>query len=272
MILGIDAGSKNGKVATREGVFAFDSCVGDGRERRLETDYPDMMQGVYQGKPFFAGVLAEKESYYPRRSMGLSKAHEDMKLRVLIALHRYSNEYENDLIVGQPIKMHLPDEKKKIVGLLEGEHTLILNGLQKTFRIRYVQVAAEGAGAFWCSPEEHRKVRIIDIGSGTVNIATIEGGFFIDRESDTLEFGAESHGSNIEAMTGGILSAMRKLCRKGDVIHIVGGVADIVHPLVSLEYPHAKVIRPFIGNKGVHPCYANAVGFYRLGELMYGGF
>ena len=107
-----------------------------------------MMQGVYQGKPFFAGMLAEKESYYPRRSMGLSKAHDNMKLRVLIALHRYSNEYENDLIVGQPIKMHIPNEKKKIIGLLEGEHTLILNGVQKTFRVRHMQVAAEGAGAF----------------------------------------------------------------------------------------------------------------------------
>ncbi|WP_342045888.1 ParM/StbA family protein [Bacillus sp. OTU530] len=266
---GVDPGNKNTKIATDEGVFFFDSCLGDGRDLRLENDYHDPMSGTYEGKPFFAGMLAEKESYYPRRSMGLSKAHEDMKLRVLIALHRFTQEQTFELIVGQPIKRHTPDEKKRIKELLIGEHDLLLNGVQKTLRIQSVEVAAEGAGVFWCQPQGG-KIRIIEIGSGTVNIATIEDGYFIDKESDTLPFGTLSHGGDIAAVTSGILSAMTRMCAYADDIRIAGGAAAQIYPSIVQVYPKAQLLRPIHTGKMVHPMFANAIGFYELSKLVYG--
>ncbi len=274
MLLGIDPGNKKVKVVTKMGAFSFDSCLGDGRERRLETEYPDQMIGEYDGQPFFAGMLAERESYFPRRSMGLSKAHDDAKLRILIAIHRFSTEYENKIVVGQPIKMHKPEEKKFIKEMLRNEHTLTLNGIKKTFRITLVEVSAEGAGAFFCKPQKTGIIRIVDVGSGTVNIATVRDGRFVDRESDTLAFGTESHGGSISDMTYGILASMSKMCKRDDDIRIVGGPAEHVQSILVSTYPNCTVLRPMMkqGEKAIllHSEFANALGFYNLAKAVYG--
>ncbi|PGM58297.1 hypothetical protein [Bacillus sp. AFS053548] len=148
MLLGIDAGNNEVKVATQYGVYAFNSCLGDFHERRIETKFQDEMVVEYNGVTYFAGELAEKESYYPRRSMGASKA--------------------------------------KIKEMLIGEHTVKLNGQSKRFKIDQVIIALEGASSFFGWFTDTSTFRIIDCGSGAVNIATIRDWDQVDKESFTL--------------------------------------------------------------------------------------
>lgn len=273
-IITIDAGNNAVKVATEEGVFSFNSFLGEARDRRLKSHYEDEMVGEYNGMLFFAGELAQRESEFPRNSMGLSKAHEDAKLRTLIALHRYSKSYDNYILVGQPIEMHNPEEKQRIKTMLAKEHTLTLNGVEKKFYIHRTEVAAEGASAYWCCKEELPVVHIVDAGSGTVNVATIRDGQFIDKESFTLPFGAESTKTkNMQAMSYGIISALNRFNRQ-EPFRLVGGAAEKIKPYLEVQFPDCKVIRPLmkVGSKvtAVHPKYATVVGMYNLAQMVYG--
>ncbi|MEK4636905.1 hypothetical protein NST14_12010 [Bacillus sp. FSL W8-0519] len=272
-IVVVDAGNKEVKGVTKEGVFSFNSFLGEARKRRLETNYQDEMIGIYNGVNFFAGELAERESEFPRNSMGLSKAHEDAKLRILIAIHRFSKTNDVKLIVGQPIEMHDEIEKAEIKSMLTGIHTLILNGVEKRFQISRAEVAAEGAASYWCIPEEPF-VRIIDAGSGTINIATVKDGQFIDKESFTLGFGAESTKTrDIGAMGSGVISALNRFNRH-DPIRIGGGIAEKLKPIIESRFTDCKVIRPSFesGSKvtKLHSKYANAIGMYNLAKVVYG--
>ncbi|MGG2091299.1 hypothetical protein AB1283_00850 [Bacillus sp. S13(2024)] len=273
-IVVIDPGNKEVKGVTKEGVFSFNSFLGESRERRLETQYNDEMIGIYNGMPFFAGELAQYESEFPRNSMGLSKAHEDAKLRILIALHRFSKSREVSIIVGQTIEMHNPTEKQQIKNMLLGEHKLLLNGVEKKLYIKRVEVAAEGASAYWCCKDENELVRIIDVGSGTVNVATVREGQFIDKESFTLGFGAESTKTrDLQAMSYGIISALNRF-NKDDPFRLVGGVAEKIKPYLETRFTDCKVIRPTLKVKSkltsVHSKFANAVGMYNIAQMVYG--
>lgn len=274
MSIVIDPGNKEVKVATAEGVFSFNSFLGEARDRRLETRYKDEMIGEYDGMPFFAGELAQYESEFPRNSMGLSKAHEDAKLRILIALHRFSCKYDNQIIVGQPIETHNLEEKKRIKEMLAKEHKLTLNGVEKKFYIHRTEVSAEGAAAYWCLKEKLPLVRIVDVGSGTVNVATIRNGQFIDKESFTLPFGAESTKTrDMKAMSYGIISALNRFNRE-DPYRLVGGAAESIHPYLTARFPDCAVVHPEVksGNKItiVHPKFATVVGMYNIAQAVYG--
>ncbi|MFF3021196.1 ParM/StbA family protein [Gottfriedia sp. NPDC057948] len=273
MLLGIDAGNNEVKVATQYGVFAFNSCLGDYHERRIETKFQDEMIVEYNGVTYFAGELAEKESYYPRRSMGASKANEDVKIRILIAVFRFSNEYSNTVIVGQPIERHLPAEKAKIKEMLIGEHTVKLNGQSKTFKIDQVIIALEGASCFFGWFTDTSTFRIIDCGSGTVNIATIREWDQVDKESFTLNFGANStRTNNLNAMAQSIVSETSKYFQPNDFILLVGGAAKAVYPVVQSAYPLTRLAIPLFLRKRVEPKFANCIGFYNLGkELLNNG-
>jgi plasmid segregation protein ParM len=120
----------------------------------------------YEGGKYFAGTLAKYESEFGGRMMGDSKAHEDCKLRILIALHRIRfDTYQ--LVVGQPISRHNREEKEKIKQMLRGHHSITINERPRSFLIDKVEVAAEGGSAFWSCVQDGL-IRIIDIGSGTV--------------------------------------------------------------------------------------------------------
>lgn len=75
--------------------------------------------------------------------------------------------------------------------MLKGVHLIEVNGRKRTINIEEVGVAPEGSGAFWSKPEMGT-IRIIDIGSGTVNAATINDKHHINNASTTFNFGVET--------------------------------------------------------------------------------
>jgi len=273
MLLAIDSGNWNVKVAWENGCGMFDSCLGEGRIRNLESKYEDEMIVKYNGQYMFAGTLAEYESIFPRRSFGLSKAHDDMKIRTLIAAHRFGKGDIFDLMVGQPIKKHDDYSKEMIKRLLLGEHKIEVNGVEKIFNINSVNVGAEGAIIYWTLESHEQVIRIVDIGSGTINIATIREGYFIDKESTTLPFGTNRAEKDIGIISNAVNSALTSICDTYDKIYVCGGVGEIIVPLIQQQYPNAISHKPkfSVDNKveELTPQFANAVGLYNLGVVIH---
>lgn len=276
MIVGIDAGNNEVKVMGSLGVMKFPSTIGAYRERNLtnKLSQHDMIV-EYKGRKVFAGSLAE-ESFLGGAIMGQSKAHEDALLRIIIALHRYSNSSNYDVIVGQPIGMHKDEEKRAIKEMLQDTHEITINEETRKFRITRAEVAAEGGAAFWSAPTDGT-VRLIDLGSGTVNCATIKNRKYLDLGSFSLPFGMNTVGTeDMREIARGIVSmTSAKKWQKNDKVLLIGGVAKQLVDPMRKYYPKSEVIKPVIKTDGgvqvANPIYANAIGFYHIGKAVFGG-
>ncbi|MBO0586097.1 hypothetical protein I2484_02140 [Sporosarcina sp. E16_8] len=277
LILGIDAGNHRGKVVGPFGIDSYRTAICDWFERDIvESFADDDMEFCIGGRKGFAGTIAVYEDIYGGASMyGDSKAHDDTLIRVLLAVYRYINKYcpgtENvRLVTGQPIVSHKDSEKKKIQEMLIGHHVFTVNGKQQSIHIQDVRVAAEGSGAFWSSPQMGT-VRIIDIGSGTVNVATIIDKRHINNASDTFNFGMETvtNKDDLASVAMGIVRSTTKFkWSKNDAVYLCGGIAVEMLPHIITHYPNARLMQPMLNDDGrvtiADPVFANAIGFYKL--------
>ncbi|MBD1379191.1 ParM/StbA family protein [Metabacillus arenae] len=275
MILGVDAGNSEVKIAAKYGLIKFLSDIGEGRNINLEQVHgEDDMVFEYEGKYGFAGSLAKYESEFVGSLMGDSKVHEDTKLRVLLGIHRYLTlnnveEYNFQIIVGQPISKHTPLEKEGLRKLLQGKHVITVNEIKKKINIDKISVAAEAASSFWSNPQ-NGLTRIIDVGSGTVNYASVLEGRFIDKESGTLNFGMNTNKSNnLQALVRGIAAETLKKWNKEDNVFLVGGVAEAIKSPLKQYYPNVQVLQPIFNRKIQDPIFANAISFYNIGVSVY---
>jgi len=269
MIVGVDAGNYEVKVVNPRGYDRFPSDLGEYRERNLEQHFSeDDMIVEYEGKRYFAGTLAKYESEFGGRMMGDSKAHQDCKLRVLIALHRMGFDTYR-LVVGQPISRHTKVEKEKIKQMLIGYHSLSINGKKTGFLVQKAEVAAEGGSAFW-SQVQNGLVRIIDVGSSTVNCATLNYKRYVDKDSFSLMIGMNTTKTqDCWALARHIVTEAGRKWGKEDVVKIVGGAASALLPHIHEYFPRADVIQPLVAGKYLPPVFGNAAGFFRIGVSLY---
>lgn len=272
MIVGIDAGNYRVKVCGPQGLDIFSSTLGEYRERKIKnTPGKDDMIFEFEGRKGFAGSLADAESEFGGSLMGDSKAHEDAKLRILLALHRYSqttNQFQ--LIVGQPISKHTEVEKKRIKDMLLGYHEITVNDKTKVIHISHVEVAAEGGASFWSKPKDGL-VRIIDVGSATVNCASLFNKRYVDKDSFTLPFGLNTVVSkDLSALARGIITHTTKKWNNTDKGYLVGGAAEKLLPYIQQYYPNMEVLKPIYESVCGDPIFANAIGFYKIGCSIYG--
>lgn len=275
MILGIDAGNHQVKIVGPYGEAAFLSNICGYFERQVNHQGKDDMVFEYEGVKGFAGTLAAREDEFGGGVMyGDSKAHEDAKLRILIGLHRYCNDGDEVyMVTGQPILKHTDAEKEKIKNMLKGSHDITINGIEKTIRIIDVAIAPEGSAAFWANPREGA-VKILDIGSGTVNAASIRDKLHINQESYTFVFGTETiNNARMENMAFGIIRNISKKWPLDSKIDICGGAAEQIEPIIKNHYQNTSILRPAFryngGVKHLHPMFANASGYYAIAKGMY---
>ncbi len=273
MIIGSDGGNNAVKLASIYGVKKMASTLGEYRERNFDSTFgDDDVVYEYEGEKGFAGTLAQNESEFVREMMGDTKAHKDALLRQLIAIHRFVPDNYIDMVVSQPISKHTDEEKAKIKSMLRGRHTITVNGIERTFEIENVEVAAEGAAIYFAEPFEEDLIRVVDIGGGTVNLATISNGNFIDKGSDTLYFGANSTKTkDSNALTNAIIARTSAMWDTQDFVVVGGGLAEKITPKLREHYSAARTVKPRIGNSIVHPVFANVVGSYNIARNIYGG-
>ena len=283
LILGIDAGNHMAKVMGPFGTDKFRTNICDWFERDVEESFgEDDMEFEINGRKGYAGTIALYEDEFGNGSIyGDTKAHEDTKIRVLLAINRYLNRYCSNvghiaIVVGQPIKKHKECEKDKIKSMLIGQHTIRVNGKTRSFHIENVGVAPEGSAAYWSRPQDGL-LRIIDIGSGTVNAATIIDKRHINTASDTFNFGVETVKNKDDYKTiarGIIRNTTRLKWNKSDKVLICGGTSEGIAPFIIEHYHNAEVLTPVFKNgsevKIFNSVFANAVGFYAIGKGAFG--
>lgn len=279
IIVGVDAGNHNIKLYGDRGALMFPSAIGEYRERKLEQRFSEHdIVFEYEDQKGFAGTLAEYESQFSATRMGDSKAHKEMLIRVLIGLHRYSNDATTfKIVVGQPISKHTKLEKEKMKEMLEGTHLITVNGKEKEITIERAEVAAEGGSAFWALPRKG-KVRVLDIGSGTVNGATLIDGRYIDKDSFTLKDGLGTLLSDdVDAFVRKISLHALKSWDVDDLLILCGGGAETVFQPLHEYFTNIEMIVPQMrtrDNEGaivlkkLSPIYANAVGFYNIAKKV----
>jgi plasmid segregation protein ParM len=275
MIFGIDAGNVNVKIVNKNGAFRFVSDIGEWRDRRLSESFgADDMEFEYNGRKGFAGTLARYESEFGGTLKGDTKANEDVKLRVLLALHRYSDDVDNAIVVGQPIKKHVDAEKEKIKKMLLGEHELTVNGVTKKIKINRVEVAAECASVGMIDPPVG-EFHLVDLGGGTLNWATCiydgERVRKVDVKSDTEVFGiASARQADMHAMARILIANTQSKWKQENVVRSIGGVAGPFAELLREYYPQAAAFFPTINGNQVDPTFASAVAFYEIAKKVYG--
>ncbi|GGE62109.1 ParM/StbA family protein [Priestia taiwanensis] len=272
MILSIDGGSENVKAAGENIIDIFPSVIGEYRDRKKKDKHGSSdMEFEINGKRGFAGSLAIVESVFTSTIRGETKAHHYLKIRVLLALHRNCNERNVKIVAGQPISMHTDTEKNKIIVMLKGEHKITVNGVTKEFFIEECVVGLEGAAAYLCI-QRPGKIRIIDIGGGTVNLATILNGSFVDKESRTLPFGFnssadKSKGEHIIQATYN--EAYNLGWRSDDEVYFVGGPAETLISKVINYFSNTQVIAPLLDGEMLEPVFGTAVGLLLIGRAVY---
>lgn len=279
LILGVDAGNHMAKVMGPFGSDTFRTNICDWFERDVKEVFgSDDMEFEISNRKGYAGTIAMYEDEFGNGSIyGDTKAHDDTKIRVLLAINRYINKYcpmveRVAIVVGQPIIKHQDSEKNKIKEMLIGHHTIKVNGKTRTFFIENVGVAPEGSAAYW-GRKTDGKLHIIDVGSSTVNAATIIDNRHINTASDTFNFGMETikNKEDYKTVARHIIRNTTKLkWQKSDKVFICGGASEGIAPYIIEHYSNAELLLPQLPNGNsiqiLSPTFANAVGFYVIGN------
>ncbi|WP_144550744.1 ParM/StbA family protein [Bacillus sp. X1(2014)] len=279
-ILAIDAGAYEVKGRTRDHVFKFRSTIGPYRHLHLVNADGNQMEAgdyivEYEDEKLFLGNIAWRECHAIREPRDISKAHEETKIRVLVAVHQYGKIRGNCVVIGQPIRGMVDKDRDMIEKMLKGSHTITVNNIRKTFSIDDVRVAPEGSGAYFSMEDRPEEIaNIIDAGSSTFNYLRVEDGYFIDRKSGTLAFGAETHMDITEKqMAEAILAEIRGKWDLVEPTYLCGGIAEYLYPYVKRHFKNIQLIKPVLyranGPKVYSPQYANAFGYYSMGKAVF---
>lgn len=260
-IAGIDAGNWDTKFVDGKVAKCFPSAIGGYRDMKLKNELGEF-DFVYQfrGKRGFAGTLAVNESRSSSKK-GLSKVHDEALLRILLALHQFSPDTEHHIVVGQPIKTHTDEEKLAYKAMVQDEHILEVNNVKKVIRIKRCEIAAEGVAVGLLPPTDTGTVRVIDIGSGTVNLGTVVNLRFRDLESVTFPFGTETVNVEDEEFARLICNMALDMWNKSDNVRVCGGGAPAVFQYIRLFFPNA-ILQP-------DPTFSNAKAFFELAKKVY---
>lgn len=264
MIAAIDAGNYKTMYYDGQEFKQFPSMIGEYRERNIRQQHGQSdFEWEYEGQRGFAGTLAQFESECAESQKGETKAHPDARLRILLALHQFSKQTEHKIVVGQPISTHTPDEKMVIKKMMQGRHELTVNGNRRLIVIQQCEVAAEGVTAGLLIPGGGT-VRIIDIGSGTVNFGTLIDRRFSDKGSFTLGMGMETN-RNVHPLSFGRQIALRALAsgwKAGDAVYLCGGGAE---ELLQYLLPYFPAVQLIPGD----PSSANARALFLIARKLY---
>ena len=283
--IGHDGGRNEHKVVSSGKQISIKSAVGKARSRNLVEDLNYLVE--INGRQWFVGDLAS-ESFYGRHMASESKIHEDTRILFLTSLALIADT-NSELIIttGLPVNQHNPEIKQKLTQLLCGEHTVKIN-TQDTVLIKVfdIGIVPEGAGAYfdeilddegnvvneWLSK---RLTRVIDVGSRTVNLCTIdENNRYIDRDSDTLSYGimelenasaGEPTEEDLEEFTRKLVGDINKRWQNyrptKDVILLTGGGTLKLKHWIKDYFPISLIAR--------NPVFANAAGCRKMGMIRW---
>ena len=279
MIIGIDVGRNTVKAVSPKKKIIFKSKVGEWRERKL-TDGGNYEVQLNDNK-YFVADLAE-ESYFSREMATESKIHDETKILFLAAVGLLAKPNETvQIVTGLPVYQHTPEVKKELKELLEGEHKIkVQNKKAGNYTIEEIIIAPEGGGAYWDALLNsegkltnefltEKFVRVVDIGSRTINYCAIPQRKYLDRDSSTLNYGVleltnaaeQPDPVACEQFTRRIVADLSKRWLgyrpATDIILLAGGGSILLKEWLRQHFTLAQFLED--------PVFSNAEGFYKMG-------
>ncbi|KJS81656.1 MAG: hypothetical protein JM58_16410 [Peptococcaceae bacterium BICA1-8] len=169
----------------------FPAKVGEYRKLKLENKNQKWKVEISNIGRYFVGDLAEKESYCDISNTEESKIHLETKILTLSALALIGGH--GPVITSLPIDQF--DQADDLAKLLKGIYTVKLNEEVKPVLIADITFVPESVGIFYNEAIQENgldvalegKIRVIDIGSKTINYLTMEDYQYIAKESGTLQ-------------------------------------------------------------------------------------
>ena len=270
MLAAIDAGRAYVKYVGPNGVQGkFRSWIYPYYETQMEViRSPKDVVLEYNDRKWYVGDVVRYVSDLGQgENMQEDKTGEHTVIFILTALALMgANDCEDiTLITGLPLDQYRKN-KDRIRERLEGTHTIrITTGDMEDKRvlvIKKVGVAVEGAGAFYANPR-NGTVRVLDVGSRTVNALSFYNKRYIDPESYTFNYGWDSvkeENRTPEHFADRLNASLGRKWKPDDPILVAGGKAEELAGALRKYYPNAEAIPD--------AQMANAIGFWRMGERV----
>jgi plasmid segregation protein ParM len=259
--IAIDNGRAFNKIATQSKTFSYPSVLGEWKDRSgfKETKFGEYdLEIEFESKRWFGGTLALNESTFQCTMHTETKDRLENLVNILTSIHLATEESNIRVITCQPIKVHTDENKRIIKEMLLGSKTITVNGITKTFNIEDVLIACEGGVAAYSLSSYPKLLRLIDVGSATINTATLRNDKFILNESSTLPFGLDTEEDiDLEKLASKVISECSKKWKPTNHVVLVGGGAEKLLPYIQ-DYFKKTTLHP-------HHQFANVMGMYKVG-------
>ena len=209
LVIGLDCGRGYTKGYTElNGLVkecCFKSIIGEGREIEL-SGFDDPMMISYDNEDWFIGLLAEKESQTVARNNKDSKVSNTVQVLMAAALSELALEDKVNIMLAVPYKSFRKSVLSEIIEEYKGRTFKVkdkVNGYYKEIKINDISICREAdAALYWKLKDSdilERPVGIVNIGFRSTELAYFDKSLtFIDKKSDTIEFGNRSVMNNVK--------------------------------------------------------------------------
>lgn len=181
------------------------SIIGEGRDIELGGfDAPMMIN--YDNEDWFIGLLAEKESQTLSRNNKDSKITNTVQVLIAAALSELAIEDTVNIMLAVPYKSFRKTVLAEVVDEYKGRTFKVkdkVNGSYKEVKVKDISICREADAALYWKLKDvdtlSRSVGIVNIGFRSTELAYFDKSLtFIDKKSDTIEFGNRSVMNNVK--------------------------------------------------------------------------
>ncbi len=198
----------------------FKSIIGEGRNIEL-SGYKKPIMIKYDNEEWFVGMLAEKESQTPVRNSKDSKISETVQILMATALSSLAIEDRVKIMLAVPYKSFRKTILSEIVETYKGKIIKVkdmVNGGYKEVKISDISICREADAALYWQLRDREMIStpvgIANIGFRSTELTYFDKELmFIDKKSETIEFGNGSIMNNVKdkLLNEGIIKSVNEI-------------------------------------------------------------
>jgi plasmid segregation protein ParM len=209
MLITVDSGRHGVKAICNGQRLFFPAVVSPAHDFNLDVDLdnPNYYHVTYEGKEYFIGDLAIKQSEFGMQDRTRDKSNINNRLLIINAISMFAEQNETVTLLTNVPARDWKSQKGKIEESLRGAYRIqhkagSRKGIYNWFGVDQVFALPEGAGAFfgYVFDDNLQVIRdregylegmslVLEIGDETINYIVMEDGEYIDNLCGSLDLG-----------------------------------------------------------------------------------